>query len=124
MKHLNIEQIEKIKYLEYHFNKAKNGYLKATSRNDNMLVAGILDEYNGIKTPRNFNCGHCMLKMYQEMADIYFKSLMHEQEITAELTEPINIPVKENALINENQSIKDDSKKKKAGRPKKTNKEN
>lgn len=116
------EEIKQLKEIEDELNRAyRYSYKRQTTTKQNEMVATILKKY-GIKV----SCNHCpqsVFEAYKQLGRIYFNSIEKhkEEEITAELTTPILIPdeVKENTLIDENQSKMVDSKKAttKRGRP-------
>lgn len=96
MQYFNKEQIEKLKDAEIYFNTIINHQFKrATTRVMNEMVKEVYEETTKEKIGKlNHFCGACINDLYRKAGTLYFQSIekMKEEDITAELTEPINIP--------------------------------
>lgn len=112
-KYLTEKQIQNIKHLENKMLSAlKFNVKKASSYRENKLLEDTLNEYTGKEIKRNLSCGSCLLTLYKEIGQVYFESVKYYESITAELTNPINVP--------DEKTIKQPTKKR--GRPKKITK--
>lgn len=116
MRTLTEKDIQQLKDAKDYFEQVKRGYIRSTPTTLNKKVEAIYEEVTGKK--QNIHCGQCLYTLYKEMGKIYEKAIediKKEQEITAELTEPVLIPEKQSKTI-------DSEKSKKKGRPKKATK--
>lgn len=113
------EEMQKLKECEKHFKTVTGSqFLRCTPTAMNNMVRDILAAHNVTK----FNCKVCrkvIYDMYNYAGKIYLNQLKEQEQITAELTEPIIIEQSK-----EKQTEKVDlTKSKKKGRPKKQRKE-
>ena len=73
MNKLNKQQIKSLEQYEPHFKTAKNGYIRGVYYND---ISAVLPIYTALGYKlTNPNCGECVLTMFKQLADAYYKSI-------------------------------------------------
>ena len=71
---LNKEDINSLKNVEEFFKQIREGYKRASSIKDDMVVSEIYTKLTG-KIEKNFACGQCSFRMYKTVGDAYFDAL-------------------------------------------------
>ena len=71
---LNKEDINSLKNVEEFFKQIREGYKRASSIKDDMVVSEIYTKLTG-KVEKNFACGQCSFRMYKTVGDAYFDAL-------------------------------------------------
>lgn len=71
---LNKEDINSLKNVEEFFKQIREGYKRASSIKDDMVVSEIYTKLTG-KVEKNFACGQCSFRMYKVVGDAYFEAL-------------------------------------------------
>lgn len=74
MMKLTKSDIDKLKPIEPYFLQIREGYKRASSIKDDMVVAEIYTKLTG-KVENNFACGQCSFRMYKVVGDAYFEAL-------------------------------------------------
>ena len=74
MNKLNKEDINSLKNVEEFFKQIREGYKRASSIKDDMVVSEIYTKLTG-KVEKNFACGQCSFRMYKTVGDAYFDAL-------------------------------------------------
>ncbi len=76
MRNFTAEEMERLRPLEEHLNTAyKLGFKRSTPISDNDIVADILEAASGQKYARNWNCSHCLYKVWSDAGKNYFETL-------------------------------------------------
>lgn len=88
MKYFTQEQIDKIKFMEPHFNTViKAQYKIATPTKDNEYVASIYEEATSEKLYKNWGCNKCVFDIFKKIGNLYFESINYlekQKEISNE----------------------------------------
>ena len=71
---LNKDEINSLKKVEEFFKQIREGYKRASSIKDDMVVAEIYTKLTG-KVEKNFACGQCSFRMYKTVGDAYWEAL-------------------------------------------------
>ena len=74
MNKLTTDEIKSLKKVEEFFKQIREGYKRASSIKDDMVVAEIYTKLTG-KVEKNFACGQCSFRMYKTVGDAYFEAL-------------------------------------------------
>lgn len=74
MNKLTTDEINSLKNVEEFFKQIREGYKRASSIKDDMVVSEIYTKLTG-KVEKNFACGQCSFRMYKVVGDAYWKAL-------------------------------------------------
>ena len=74
MNKLTKDEINSLKKVEEFFIQIREGYKRASSIKEDMIVAEIYERITG-KKETNFACGQCSFRMYKTVGDAYFEAL-------------------------------------------------
>ena len=74
MNKLTKEDINSLKNVEEFFKQIREGYKRASSIKEDMIVAEIYERITG-KKETNFACGQCSFRMYKTVGDAYWEAL-------------------------------------------------
>ena len=74
MNKLTKDEINSLKKVEIYFIQIREGYKRASSIKEDMIVAEIYERITG-KKETNFACGQCSFRMYKTVGDAYFEAL-------------------------------------------------
>ena len=81
MNTLTDKDIKALKPLEIYFKQIKEGYKRATSIKEDMLVSEYYTKLTG-KVEKNFACGQCSFRMYKTVGDAYWQALKENETDT------------------------------------------
>lgn len=97
MNKLTKDEINSLKKVEEFFIQIREGYKRASSIKDDMVVAEIYTKLTG-KVEKNFACGQCSFRMYKVVGDAYFEALKTLDTVadTDKKTKPTTKTVKTN----------------------------
>lgn len=71
---LTKDEINSLKKVEEFFIQIREGYKRASSIKEDMIVAEIYERITG-KKETNFACGQCSFRMYKTVGDVYWQAL-------------------------------------------------
>ena len=71
---LTEKDINALKDMEIYFKQIEQGYKRASSVKEDIIVADIYERITG-KKETNFSCGQCVFKMYKTVAHYYYQAL-------------------------------------------------
>ena len=74
MNKLTKDEINSLKKVEEFFIQIREGYKRASSIKEDMIVAEIYERITG-KKETNFACGQCSFRMYKTVGEAYFEAL-------------------------------------------------
>ena len=74
MNKLTKDDINTLKKVEEFFKQIREGYKRASSIKEDMIVAEIYERITG-KKETNFACGKCVFNMYKTVGEHYYKAL-------------------------------------------------
>lgn len=74
MNKLTTDEINSLKKVEEFFKQIREGYKRASSIKEDMIVAEIYERITG-KKETNFACGQCSFRMYKTVGDAYWEAL-------------------------------------------------
>ena len=74
MMKLTTDEIKSLKKVEEFFKQIREGYKRASSIKDDMVVAEIYTKLTG-NVEKNFSCGQCSFRMYNTVGDAYWEAL-------------------------------------------------
>lgn len=74
MNKITKDEINSLKKVEEFFKQIREGYKRASSIKDDMVVAEIYTKLTG-KVEKNFACGQCSFRMYKVVGDAYWEAL-------------------------------------------------
>lgn len=74
MNKLTTDEINSLKNVEEFFKQIREGYKRASSIKDDMVVAEIYTKLTG-NVEKNFACGQCSFRMYKTVGDAYWQAL-------------------------------------------------
>ena len=74
MNKLTKDDINTLKKVEEFFRQIREGYKRASSIKEDMIVAEIYERITG-KKETNFACGQCSFRMYKAVGDAYWEAL-------------------------------------------------
>ena len=81
MNKLTTEEIKSLKKVEEFFKQIREGYKRASSIKEDMIVAEIYERITG-KKETNFACGQCSFRMYKTVGDAYWEALKENETTT------------------------------------------
>lgn len=78
---LTKDEINSLKKVEIFFKQIREGYKRATSIKEDMLVSEYYTKLTG-KVEKNFACGQCSFRMYKVVGEAYFEALKENETDT------------------------------------------
>ena len=81
MNKLTTDEIKSLKNVEEFFKQIREGYKRASSIKEDMIVAEIYERITG-KKETNFACGQCSFRMYKTVGDAYWEALKEIESTT------------------------------------------
>lgn len=93
MNKLTTDEINSLKKVEEFFKQTREGYKRASSIKEDIIVSEIYERITG-KKETNFACGQCSFRMYKTVGDAYFEALKTLESTTDDTK--TNTPKKNN----------------------------
>ena len=100
---LTKDEINSLKKVEEFFIQIREGYKRASSIKEDIIVAEIYERITG-KKETNFSCGQCSFRMYKVVGDVYWQALdALKSEATDTTTQKKNNTTTKKTKTNERQ---------------------
>lgn len=80
-------EINSLKKVEEFFKQIKEGYKRASSVKEDVIVAEIYERITG-KKETNFACGQCSFRMYKVVGEAYWEALKEVDTIDTKTPTP------------------------------------
>ena len=87
MNKLTKDEINSLKKVEEFFIQIREGYKRASSIKEDMIVAEIYERITG-KKETNFACGQCSFRMYKTVGEAYWQALDALKSEATDITTP------------------------------------